>query len=88
MKFLPAHSLRHSVYLVEPIAVGESNTVISRYTQPPRRLMGLLCSHVRSISYERVDHRTSPGPGLMSDSYTGYACAACGRILEEQKTKA
>ncbi len=84
MKFLPAHSLRHSVYLVEPIAVGESNTVISRYAQPPRRLMSLFCHHTRRIRYERTDHRT--GPGCMSDTYEGEACAACGRILNERKT--
>lgn len=40
-------------------------------------------THEGEIAYTRID--STFGPGWMSDSYQGTACACCGTILQEKK---
>ncbi len=53
------------------------NEVISRdFLKSP------YCVH-QVTSYQRTDYR--PGPGWMSDSYEGFVCVHCGKIITEEK---
>jgi len=42
------------------------------------------CSHMKTTSFTRIDHRA--GPGWMSDAYEGEVCCDCGHVLSEEKT--
>lgn len=52
--------------------------------RPVARVYRPFCDHKDHTWFSRTDHR--PGPGLMSDSYSGVVCCACGNILQQTKT--